>query len=50
MPMPNEPNESSVSSGVTILDDFIRNNYKSAAEFGKYSILQRSSAGLGAGY
>ena len=49
MPLSNEPNKSSVSSGVTILDDFIRNNYKSVAEFGKYSILQRSGAFSGPG-
>lgn len=50
MPLPHEPNKSSVSSGITILDDFIRNNYQSVAEFGSYSILHRSSSVSGAGY
>ena len=49
MPMPSDPNKSSVSSGVTILDDFVRTNYKPEAEFGRYSILHRSGDSLGSG-
>jgi len=36
-----EPNESSISSGVTFLDEFIRLNYHLVAEFGDYSIWER---------
>jgi len=36
-----EQNESGVSSGVTILDDFIRFNYQPAAHFGAYAIYKR---------
>ena len=43
-PTPEEPNRSAESSGVTILDDFIRANYKHVAEFGSYTILCRSDA------
>jgi len=35
-----EPNQSRVSSGVTLLDKFIAQNYKPAASFGPISILQ----------
>ena len=35
-----EPNESSVSSGVVLLDNFIRANYKTAREFGFISVLR----------
>ncbi len=35
------PNESSRSSGVTILDDFIRDRYSVVAVYGDYSILHR---------
>jgi hypothetical protein len=36
-----EPNASSVSSGVTLLDDFIRGHYVSIQAFGRYSIWQQ---------
>ena len=35
-----EPNESSISSGVLLLDDFIRTNYKEVQEFGFISVLR----------
>ena len=35
-----EPNESAKSSGVTVLDDFIRRNYRLAQTFGTISVLQ----------
>jgi hypothetical protein len=34
-----EPNQSSVSSGVTVLDDFIRDSYEIEANLGHYTIL-----------
>ena len=40
-----EPNESSVSSGVTLLDDFIRTNYAPVMYFGPYKILQKLMPG-----
>jgi hypothetical protein len=36
----NEPNDSSVSSGVTLLDDYIRQTYESVATFGPNTILR----------
>jgi hypothetical protein len=36
----NEPNDSSVSSGVTLLDDYIRQSYEPAATFGFHTILR----------
>jgi hypothetical protein len=36
----NEPNESSVSSGVTLLDDYIRQSYEPVATFGVHTILR----------
>lgn len=39
-----EPNLSSQSSGVRVLDDFIRNNYSPVLTLDDYSILWRSSA------
>jgi len=36
-----EPNQSSRSSGVTLLDDFIRAHYKPVEQFGHYTILKR---------
>jgi hypothetical protein len=36
-----EPNESSRSSGVTVLDQFIRANYQGVAVFGTMTILER---------
>jgi hypothetical protein len=36
-----EPNESAVSSGVTLLDDYLRSTYMPAATFGAIQILQR---------
>lgn len=38
-----EPNRSAESSGVRILDNFIRSNYDEVARFGRYAILHRSS-------
>jgi hypothetical protein len=35
-----EPNASAVSSGVTLLDDFVSGNYKQVAAFGPISILK----------
>jgi hypothetical protein len=37
-----EPNESAHSSGVTLLDQFIRANYRAVASFGKTAILEFS--------
>lgn len=39
-----EPNESSKSTGVTLLDEFIRNKYQQVETFGKMSIWQRINA------
>ena len=36
-----EPNESAVSSGVTLLDDYLRITYRPAATFGAIQILKR---------
>jgi hypothetical protein len=36
-----EPNDSSRSSGVTLLDDYIRNDYRPIQTFGRMSIWQR---------
>ena len=38
IPNPNEPNESSLSSGITLLDDFIRDRYQENQRFGRYAI------------
>ena len=35
-----EPNESMISSGVTLLNDFIRSNYENARTFGGITVLQ----------
>ena len=35
-----EPNESAVSSGVMLLDDFVRANYQPVQAFGKITVLQ----------
>lgn len=40
-----EPNESSLSSGITILDDYIRTNYAPVMYFGPYKILQKFTVG-----
>jgi hypothetical protein len=37
-----EPNDSSVSSGVVLLDDFIRQRYKPVKQFGGLTILERN--------
>jgi len=37
----NEPNDSSKSSGVTLLDDYIRDKYQQVASFGLMSVWQR---------
>ncbi|AFM24213.1 glycosyltransferase family 39 protein [Desulfomonile tiedjei] len=39
-----EPNASSVSTGITILDEFIRENYRSVAQFGIYHILKKAAS------
>ena len=36
-----EPNESAVSSGVTVLDEYVRSHYRLTAQFGEYQILKR---------
>jgi hypothetical protein len=36
-----EPNKSGESSGVTELDEFIRDNYRGVANFGSYTILKK---------
>jgi hypothetical protein len=36
-----EPNDSSRSSGVTLLDDYIRDKYQQVASFGLMSVWQR---------
>lgn len=36
-----EPNASSISSGVRYLDDFLQSNFKPVEKFGDYQILQR---------
>lgn len=41
-PSPREPNKSSLSSGVTDLDDFIRSNYKVEKDFGYYAVLRKT--------
>jgi len=38
-----EPNGSSISSGVTLLDDYVRQSYKPVANFGIYGIMARQS-------
>jgi Dolichyl-phosphate-mannose-protein mannosyltransferase len=43
-PRSSEPNRSSESSGVTILDDFIKANYEPIAGFGDYLILLSSGS------
>jgi hypothetical protein len=40
-----EPNDSSRSSGVTLLDEYIRNTYKQIETFGQMSIWQRRFSG-----
>jgi hypothetical protein len=41
MPISNEDNLSSVSSGVRVLDDWIKDNYKKEALFGRYEIYKK---------
>jgi hypothetical protein len=38
---PNEPNASRFSSGVTLLDDYIRENYTQLYTVGMYQVLRR---------
>jgi hypothetical protein len=38
-----EPNASRVSSGVTLLDDYLTTHFKQVERFGDYTILQRNS-------
>jgi hypothetical protein len=40
---PNEPNASSISSGVTVLDEFIQANYAPLVEFGAYQIWRSTN-------
>ena len=40
----NEPNDSSRSSGVTLLDEYIHKNYQYTQTFGRMSIWQRIPA------
>jgi hypothetical protein len=35
-----EPNGTSVSSGITTLDDYLAQHYQPVAQFGDYTILQ----------
>jgi hypothetical protein len=46
----NEPNDSSRSSGVTVLDDYIRDKYQQVASFGLMSIWQRRYSPEGAAH
>ena len=39
-----EPNESAVSSGVTLLDDFLRANFQPVQVFGKLTVLRATDA------
>ncbi|MCX7668662.1 MAG: hypothetical protein N2439_01130, partial [Anaerolineae bacterium] len=39
-----EPNASSLSSGVTYLDDYIRRQYRFVTSFGNYQVWQRRAA------
>lgn len=41
IPLSTEPNPSSVSSGVFVLDNFIRANYSPVAQFGAYQIWKK---------
>jgi hypothetical protein len=43
LPRSKEPNKSAVSSGVTTLDNFIRDNYRLCTKFGRYSVLHKAS-------
>jgi hypothetical protein len=36
-----EPNDSALSSGVTYLDDYIREHYRLAVAFGPYQVMGR---------
>ena len=36
-----EPNDSAVSSGVTVLDEYIRNHYDFVANFGSLNVVER---------
>jgi hypothetical protein len=44
----NEPNLSSVSSGVHLLDDFLHSEYVEVARFGQYSVRERTNRDQGA--
>jgi hypothetical protein len=39
-----EPNASSISTGITVLDEFIRENYRSATQFGIYHIWKKTAS------
>jgi len=40
----NEPNDSSKNSGVTLLDDFIRDNYRQVESFGELSVWAKTTS------
>jgi hypothetical protein len=42
---PREPNDSALSSGVTVLDDYLRQTFEPIATFGPNTVLQRRSPG-----
>lgn len=45
MPEPQEKNASAVSSGVHVLDDYIKNNYKPVFSNNRYQVLERWKTG-----
>jgi hypothetical protein len=45
-PLSHEPNTSSVDSGITLLDDAIKNDYTEVAHFGRYTICRRRNDSL----
>jgi hypothetical protein len=49
MPLLNEPNKSSVSSGIHLLDNYIRQNYAVAVQYGPYYIMKLSPSHIDSG-
>jgi 4-amino-4-deoxy-L-arabinose transferase-like glycosyltransferase len=41
-PASDEPNASSIDTGVTILDDYLKSRYRPARTFGRYRVLERA--------
>lgn len=41
MPEPSEPNDSSIPSGVSLLDDYLRQNFSPQFTLGRYVVLER---------